>query len=167
MALALSRRQGHILGHAVTLATGWRASLVLAVAMGEWPDNVVVFDGMCNLCTWSVSFIISHDKHALFRFASIQSPAGRQLCQGSGIDPDTFNSILLLQRTGARRSSDAALAIATAFGGPWRLLAVLRIVPRPVRDWVYGSVARHRYRWFGRQAACLVPSAEIRHRFIE
>jgi predicted DCC family thiol-disulfide oxidoreductase YuxK len=135
--------------------------------MKEWPDNIVVFDGVCNLCTWSVSFIIRHDKRARFRFASIQSAAGQQLCQRFGIKPDQFDTVLLIQHNGARSCSDAALAIATTFGGPWRLLALARLVPRRVRDWVYGVVARYRYQWFGRQTACMVPSDEVRHRFIE
>jgi predicted DCC family thiol-disulfide oxidoreductase YuxK len=131
------------------------------------PDHVVVFDGVCNFCSWSVSFIIAHDKRALFRFAALQSAAGRELCQRSGIDPDQVDAVLLFQRDRVRRRSDAALAIATAFGGPWRLLAVFWLVPRPVRDWLYGIVARRRYRWFGQRTTCLVPTDEIRHRFIE
>jgi predicted DCC family thiol-disulfide oxidoreductase YuxK len=135
--------------------------------MKEWPDNIVIFDGVCNLCTWSVSFVIRHDKRARFRFASIQSEAGQQLCQRFGIKPGQFDTILLIQHDGVCSGSDAALAIATTFGGPWRLLVLVRLVPRQVRDWAYSVVARYRYRWFGRQTTCMVPSDEIRHRFIE
>lgn len=135
--------------------------------MEEWPDSIIVFDGVCNLCTRSVSFIIRHDQQARFRFASIQSAAGQRLCRRFGINPDQFDTVLLIQRDAVRGGSDAALAIATTFGGLWRLVALVRFVPRRVRDWAYGVVSRSRYRWFGRHTTCMVPSDDVRQRFID
>jgi predicted DCC family thiol-disulfide oxidoreductase YuxK len=129
-------------------------------------DNLILFDGVCNFCTWSVQFIIRHDKQAKFSFVSIQSPLGREICRGCGLDPDDVQTFLVL--TGGRTlvRSDAALEVAKQFGGLWGLLVVLRIVPRAWRDWLYAFVARRRYRWFGRRDRCMVPPAEVRERFL-
>jgi predicted DCC family thiol-disulfide oxidoreductase YuxK len=131
---------------------------------------VILFDGHCNLCSGSVRFVIRRDPRAQFRFASLQGDAARRLCAEAGIpaaaaaEPD---SIVLLVDGRALERSDAALAIAARLGFPWRLLAALRVVPRPIRDAAYRFVARNRYRWFGRTDACMVPTPELRARFID
>lgn len=134
--------------------------------MSQLPDNVVLFDGECGLCTASVQFIIRRDPQATFRYASLQSETGRQLSRRHGLDPDRFDSVVLIRRDGIRLRSDAALAIASQLGGAWRWLAVLRMIPRPARDWFYAVIARNRHRWFGRNAFCLTPSDDTTRLFL-
>lgn len=131
---------------------------------------IILFDGHCNLCSGAVRFVIGRDPRAQFRFASLQSEAARRLCAEAGIAAPIAaapDSIVLIAEGRALERSDAALAIAGRLGFPWRLLAALRIVPRPIRDAGYRFVARNRYRWFGRTDACMVPTPELRARFID
>jgi predicted DCC family thiol-disulfide oxidoreductase YuxK len=130
-------------------------------------DNVLLFDGLCNLCVGSIRFIIRHDRRALFKFASIQSEAGQKLYQAHGLDPNNLHTMLLITKTQAYFKSDAALEVARQFGGFWKLLLIFKIIPRSVRDWVYATIARNRYRWFGRRDTCLIPDPAIRERFLE
>ena len=126
---------------------------------------VVLFDGVCNLCNASVTFIIDRDPEALFRFAPLQSDVGRALvaeCEVEGED-----SIVLVEDGRCHVRSDAALRIARRLDGLWPLLGVLLIVPRPLRDAVYRLIARNRYRWFGKQDACRLPTPDLRARFLE
>ncbi len=134
--------------------------------MERFQDHIVLFDGVCNLCTSAVQFIIRHDRRAVWKFVSLQSELGRRLCAEHGCDPDDMQSILLLKEGVAYTRSDAALEIAREFDGPWRLLTVLRIVPRAVRDWVYSALAQNRYQWFGRRDTCMIPTDDLRARFL-
>jgi predicted DCC family thiol-disulfide oxidoreductase YuxK len=134
--------------------------------MIQIPDNLVLFDGVCNLCTASVRFIIQHDRKAIFRFASIQSEIGKEICRSQGLDPADVQTFLLISAGKILLRSDAAIAVASSFGGLWRLLRVFKLVPRVARDWIYSTVARNRYRWFGRTDACMIPSPEVRDRFV-
>jgi predicted DCC family thiol-disulfide oxidoreductase YuxK len=127
------------------------------------PKAVVLFDGVCNLCNVTVRFIIAHDPAAYFHFAALESKAaGRML--GARALPD---SIVFVEDGVLYTRSTAALRIARRLGLPWRLIGVLMVVPRPLRDLIYDWIARHRYRWFGRQDACMVPTPELRARFLE
>lgn len=136
--------------------------------MSELPfDRIVLFDGECAFCAASVQFVLRRDPGGLFRFAPLQSALGRDLCARHGVDPEALDTFVLVTRDGAFVRSDAALAVARELGAPWRVLAALgRLVPRPLRDWAYGVVARNRYRWFGRRDACLVPPDDARSRFL-
>ena len=127
---------------------------------------VVLFDGVCNLCNGSVQFIVRHDPAGRFRFASLQSEAGRALLRRHGLDPADLFSVILVEGGRAYSRSDAALRVAGGLSGGWRAVGALRVVPRPLRDLVYGWVARNRYRWFGRQDACMIPTPELRTRFL-
>ena len=129
---------------------------------------VLFFDGACNLCNRFVQFVIRHDREKLFLFASLQSEAGKQMLEtlkasGQKI-PDSvilsFNDRYYLQ-------SDAALQLLRLLGGSWKLLYGLMIVPRFIRNAVYDLIARNRYKWFGKRDACMVPTAELRARFLE
>jgi predicted DCC family thiol-disulfide oxidoreductase YuxK len=129
---------------------------------------VVMFDGVCNLCNGAVRFVIDRDPAGVFRFAALQSDAGRALLARLGVqlapgDPET---IVLVEGGRVYERSDAAVRIARRLAGPWRLFALLAIVPRRLRDAVYRFVARHRYRWFGRTAECRVPTPALRARFL-
>jgi len=128
--------------------------------------GVVVFDGVCNLCAHSVRFILAHEQHPALAFAPVQSIAGARLMREAGLDPEDARTFLLVSEGNAYVKSDAALRVARFLRMPWRLIAMLRVVPRPLRDLVYDIVARNRYRWFGRSDTCIVPSEAIRARFV-
>ena len=128
---------------------------------------VVLFDGVCNLCEGAVRFAIERDPAARLRFAPLQSPLGRALLAHHGYDPDALDAVVLVDGDGAHDRSTAALRLALWLRAPWPWLArPLLLVPRRLRDAVYGWIARSRYRWFGRRAECLVPTPELRARFL-
>ena len=132
--------------------------------------TIILFDGVCNLCSRSVRFVIARDPHAHFRFAALQGDAARRICAERGIPMPTAaepDSIIVLAGSRALERSDAALAIAARLPLPWPLLRVFRVIPRTIRDWLYRLVARNRYRWFGKADACMVPTPELRARFID
>ena len=135
--------------------------------MTQQRDAIVLFDGVCNLCSRSVTFIIEHEREPTIRFASVQSAAGARLLQHHGLDPTDVKTFVLIVGATAYTRSTAAIRVARRLRGAWRLLAVLWIVPRPLRDLAYNLVARNRYRWFGRRDSCMVPTPALRARFIE
>jgi predicted DCC family thiol-disulfide oxidoreductase YuxK len=131
------------------------------------PGPVVLFDGVCNLCNAGVRFVLRRDPSGIFRFAAQQSPVGQAMIAKyiSGSPPPS--SVILFAGDGVYTESTAMLEICARLGPPWSWLAILRIIPRRLRDACYGFVVRHRYQWFGRTDQCQVPSAEMKSRFIE
>lgn len=128
---------------------------------------IVLFDGVCNLCAGFVRFAIVRDPAARLRFASLQSELGRSLLRRHGYDPDAVETVILVDGEGAHDRSSAALRVATQLRAPWRWFGTpLLWVPRRWRDAVYDFVARRRYRWFGRRDECLVPTPDLRSRFL-
>ena len=128
---------------------------------------VVLFDGVCNLCNGSVRFVIERDPRKHFQFAPLQSATATRLISGSADRLAMPDSIVLVDDGRLYVRSEAALRIARRLRFPWPLLWVFMAVPRNLRDWVYDVIARHRYRWFGKRETCMVPSTEIRDRFLE
>ena len=128
--------------------------------------DVVLFDGVCNLCNGSVRFIIAHDPAAHFRFAALQSEAARRLLSESGLNDQLADSVALIECGRVFTRSTAALHIARRLCFPWPLLYTLIVVPRTLRDAVYNLIARHRYGWFGKRDACMVATPELRTRFL-
>jgi predicted DCC family thiol-disulfide oxidoreductase YuxK len=128
---------------------------------------VILFDGLCNLCAGSVRFVLERDPAGVFDFASLQTDAARALLSESGAPPDLPDSVVLVDGDGIHVRSEAALRIAARLRTPWPLLSVFRILPRALRDAAYDFVARHRYRWFGKRDACLVPTPALRARFLD
>jgi predicted DCC family thiol-disulfide oxidoreductase YuxK len=127
---------------------------------------IVLFDGVCNLCNGTVRFLIERDPGARLRFASLQSEFGRALQARYGLDPDALDTFVMVDGAGVHVRSDAMLRLLAGLSAPWRWLAWMRLLPRPLRDALYGVVARNRYRWFGRRDDCLVPTPELRARFL-
>lgn len=134
--------------------------------MSKVPDNLVLFDGVCNLCSALVQFIIRHDRAAKFRFAAIQSEIGNAIFQSHGLDPGELQTFVFIADRKMFIRSDAAIEVASRFGGAWKSLRLFKLVPRVVRDSIYTIVARNRYRWFGRKEVCMVPTPEIKERFL-
>ena len=129
-------------------------------------DNLILFDGLCNLCSRTVQFIIRNDRLAIYKFASIQSEIGQNIYRHHGLNPDDAQTFLLLSKGKVFQRSDAAIEMARQFGGIWRLASLFKILPRWFRDWLYSMLARNRYRWFGRRVQCIVPTDEIKGRFL-
>jgi predicted DCC family thiol-disulfide oxidoreductase YuxK len=127
---------------------------------------ILLFDGVCNLCNASVQFVIRHDKKRQFRFASLQSEQAQNLLIRFDLPPKALDSVVLIDDGKAFTRSSAALEIARKLGGIWAVAYIFIVVPRPVRDAVYDWVARNRYRWFGKKEACMVPTPELKNRFI-
>ena len=128
---------------------------------------VILFDGVCNLCNGFVQFVIARDPGARFQFAALQSDSARRLLARVDGLGQVHDSVVLVDRGRVYTRSSAALRIARGLPLPWSLARALIVVPRPLRDWVYDRVARHRYRWFGRKDTCMVPTPDVRARFLE
>ena len=126
----------------------------------------MLFDGVCKLCTGSVGFVLRHEQHEALRFAPLQSPAGIRLMQEFGIDPAQTGTFVVVADGRAYVKSDAAIRVARFLRGGWKWLVVMKVFPRPIRDCAYDFVARNRYRWFGRHAACIGPTPELQRRFL-
>jgi predicted DCC family thiol-disulfide oxidoreductase YuxK len=129
---------------------------------------VILFDGVCNLCNGFVQFVIRHDAAGRFRLAALQSDAGQALLRQHQLPtPPEPDSVVLLMDGRAYTHSAAALGILRELGGGWRWLAGWGLlVPRRLRDAVYRLIARNRYRWFGRQQACWLPTPALQSRFL-
>lgn len=129
-------------------------------------DPILLFDGVCNLCNGTVQFVIARDPEAKVRFASLQSDFAKQQFKELGIPNSYLDSIVLLEDGKVFFRSTAALRLTRHLSGLWPLLRFLTVIPAPVRDLVYDWIARNRYRWFGRQETCWVPTPELKGRFV-
>jgi predicted DCC family thiol-disulfide oxidoreductase YuxK len=136
------------------------------VAPAQEPP-IILYDGVCVLCSRVVRFVVRHDRAALFRFASMQSEPGRRLLARHGLPLDSWDSFVLVEDGAAYLKSTAFLRVVTRLSGPWPALAVGRFLPERLRDQAYDLVARNRYRLFGRRDSCMVPTPEVRSRFLE
>lgn len=124
----------------------------------------MLFDGICHLCDAGVRLIVRHDPAGRIKFAPIQSPLGRKLYTRHDLDPESPNTMLFLTPRGAFQAGDAALEIARTLGGMWKMLLIVKPLPRALRDAAYYFIARNRYRWFGKDEACMLPTPELKER---
>lgn len=129
----------------------------------EGGGPIILFDGVCNLCTASVRFVIARDSRRRFRFASLQSAAAERLLG----ERDQLESMVLVADGKSYRKSTAALLIAKRLDGAWPLLAAFLVIPRPLRDAVYDFIGRRRYRMFGKRDVCWVPRPDLAERFLD
>lgn len=133
------------------------------------PNNkkIILFDGVCNLCNNSVNFIIDRDKKDIFRFASLQSSIGKKLTSDRGIDTQLMDSIILIEPGVAYyQKSTAALMIAKDLAGAYSFLHYFSVLPVSFRDGVYGLIAKNRYRWFGKEESCRIPTPGLKAKFL-
>jgi predicted DCC family thiol-disulfide oxidoreductase YuxK len=128
-------------------------------------NNIVLFDGVCNLCNRSVDFIIRHEKSHKLQFASLQSDVGKSIVNKSGFD-EIPDSVMLYVDGKLLIRSDAVLAISTYLKRPYAYGIIFKYVPKILSDSVYNLIAKNRYRWFGKKETCRVPSADERERFL-
>jgi predicted DCC family thiol-disulfide oxidoreductase YuxK len=133
----------------------------------EAQHGIVLFDGVCNLCNGFVNFVIDRDPAGYFKFGALQAEAAQPFLERYGLHPDYLESLILIEQGRCYRNSTAALRIVRRLGGMWPLLYGLILVPRPLRDALYRSIARHRYRWFGRRESCRLPTPDVLDRFLE
>jgi predicted DCC family thiol-disulfide oxidoreductase YuxK len=129
-------------------------------------SEVVLFDGVCTLCNGSVLFIIKRDNKAKFTFASLQSSFGQSQLKKFGLPVRELNTIFLIKDEKFFKKSDAALEIAKGMNGLWPVLYVFKIIPSFIRNFIYDWIAKNRYRWFGKQEACMIPTPELKARFL-
>ncbi len=130
------------------------------------PDGLMVFDGVCNFCSGTVRLVTFMDPEGLISFSPIQSAYGQILCRDAGVDPDDPTTFLFFDRGRAVQASDAMAALAARLNRPWRWLRFITLAPRPLRDGVYRWIAVNRYRLFGKRTTCMVPTREMRARFL-
>lgn len=128
--------------------------------------RIILFDGVCNFCNSSVQFIIKRDIKGRYKFTSLQSPIGQQLLKANEI-PDELDSFIYLEGSTVYYKSTAALKVCKGLKGPWKLMYAFIVVPRPIRDLVYGVIAKNRYKWFGKRETCMIPTPEQRERFLD
>lgn len=128
--------------------------------------DIILFDGVCNLCNHAVNFIIDHDPSQRFVFASLQSNSGQELLQQYDLDEQYLDSLVLIQRKKAYLKSAAALRIARYLSGIWPLSYAFILLPPFIRNFFYDIVARFRYRLFGRRSQCRIPTPELKARFL-
>jgi predicted DCC family thiol-disulfide oxidoreductase YuxK len=140
----------------------------LAVAdLAHVSKPVIVFDGVCHLCTGFAKFVIGHDRDSQFLFMAAQSPRGAALYRLLGLDSSDFETNLLILEGRVYTEMDAFIEITRRFGGLWRVTPFLYAVPRPIRDRLYNRIARNRYAWFGKRDRCFMPTPELSARFLD
>ena len=129
--------------------------------------HTILFDGVCNLCNNAITFVIQRDRKDVFVYAPLQSTAGELLAKQYSIDTNKVDSIILIKNKKAFTKSTAALRIAQNLSGLWPALVVFLIIPPFIRNWVYDYVAKNRYKWFGRKDACMIPTPELKAKFLD
>ena len=127
---------------------------------------IVLFDGICNFCNGSVNFILKRDRKKVFRFAAMQSRAGQEILTEFGLPLDDFDSMVFVEDGKAHTKSTAVLRIVRRMDGLWPVFYPLIFLPRAVRDAGYSLIARNRYRWFGKRDVCMVPTDDMKERFL-
>ena len=133
--------------------------------MDEKP--IILFDGVCNFCNGSVNFLIRRDKKNVFRFAALQSQTAQKLLAQYKKQKKGFESFVLMQDGKAYEKSSAALKVLKKLPWYWKWAQVFWIVPKFIRDGVYDVIARNRYKWFGKKEECMIPTSEVRNRFLD
>ncbi|GAB4476706.1 MAG: DUF393 domain-containing protein [Thermoflexibacter sp.] len=128
--------------------------------------NIVLFDGVCNLCNGAVNFLIDYDKNNHLHFASLQSEVGQEILQHYGLNTTDFDTFLFLSKEKLFTRSTAALEIVKVVGGFWSFLYIFRFVPTFIRDGIYNLVAKNRYKLFGKRDACRMPTPELKAKFL-
>lgn len=135
--------------------------------IAESSNSIILFDGVCNLCNGTVNFVADRDPDLHFRMASLQSETGQKLLDLYQLPKDNFETIILIEGGQAYTHSTSILRILKKLNGLWPMLSLFLLLPSPLRDWCYQWVSDNRYRWFGREETCRIPTPEMAHRFLE
>lgn len=137
--------------------------------MQNFPINkkIILFDGVCNLCNLAVQFVIQHDTKDVFRFVALQSELGQEILKHIGVNPANVDSIILYEPGIAYYyKSQAVLEIAKHLGGFWHFGTIFRVIPTGIRNQLYDYIAKNRYKWYGKKENCMIPTPELRAKFL-
>ncbi|MDR6844240.1 thiol-disulfide oxidoreductase DCC family protein [Flavobacterium granuli] len=130
--------------------------------------KIILFDGVCNLCNSAVQFVIEHDKNDVFRFVALQSELGQEILNHIGINSVNIDSIVLYEPGVAYYyKSSAAIQISENLDGFWHFGTFFKIIPAGIRNLLYDYIAKNRYRWYGKKESCMVPTPELKMKFLE
>ena len=129
-------------------------------------NPILLFDGVCNLCNGAVQFVIKFDSKNTLRFTALQSDTGQQILEHFNLPKEDIFSVILVENGKVYVRSSAALRMYKNMGGFWSLMYLFIIIPRPVRDAVYNFIAKNRYKWFGKKESCMIPTPELKSRFL-
>lgn len=140
---------------------------MLAFFMPSENNNIILFDGVCNFCNAVTNFIIRQDKKKIFRFAAFQSTVGQKILKQLNFSLDSFETFLFIANGKIYKKSNAALRLYNKLSWYWKWTQLFWIFPRFFRDWIYDIIARNRYKWFGKREECMVPTAELKERFLD
>jgi predicted DCC family thiol-disulfide oxidoreductase YuxK len=127
---------------------------------------VILFDGVCNFCNGAINFVLKHDKKGIFRFAPLQSEAGQKLLQQFNLSTKDFDSFVLVDNGKIYKKSSASLQVMNKLPWYWKEVQIFRVIPTIFRDAIYDFIAKNRYKWFGKKEQCMIPTPEIRSRFL-
>jgi len=133
---------------------------------------IVLYDGVCGLCNRAVQFLLKRDRHDRLQFASLQSDLAARVLRRRGMDPKSLDTVYAVlnydePNEALLTKGDAFLFFAGVIGGIWSVARVVKVIPRPVRNWLYDFVARHRYQVFGKSESCMLPDPKQSHKFLE
>ena len=128
--------------------------------------QIILFDGVCNLCNGLVRFIIKRDPEAKFRFASLQSESGQSILYKLGLDQSNFDSVIYIKGDNYFIKSSAGLNVLNDIGGIWKMFFLFIIIPKFIRDFFYDIISKSRYKIFGKRESCMIPTSEIKQRFL-
>ena len=133
---------------------------------------IILYDGVCGLCNRLNQFLLKRDRHDRFRFASLQSELGRSILQRHGANPDLLDTFYVIENYDSSDErllsrSDAALRVVRELGGVWTIFGIGALLPRFIRDLLYNSIARNRYRVFGKSETCMMPDPKYRTKFLD
>ncbi|MCF6129534.1 thiol-disulfide oxidoreductase DCC family protein [Flavobacterium sp. AS60] len=136
--------------------------------MSELPKDkkIILFDGVCNLCDSSVQFVIKHDKKDIFRFIPLQSELGQKMINHIGISASAIDSTILYENDNAYYKAQAAFRILKDLNSPYRFLLIFSILPNSVSNFIYDYIAKNRYKWFGKKVSCMIPTPELKSKFL-
>jgi predicted DCC family thiol-disulfide oxidoreductase YuxK len=132
----------------------------------DLPQPLVLFDGVCNLCSGWVQFVLAREREPALHFAAMQSSAGQRVLRALGLPLDAYESFLFIEDGAVHTKSRGFFRMLRHLRRPWPWLGFARILPRPLADWGYDRIARNRYRLFGRRDRCMVPRADLADRFL-
>ncbi len=128
---------------------------------------LILFDGVCNFCNYWVNFAIKKDRKKKLKFTTLQGATAKQLLPKYHINPTSLSSVILIDNGKVYTQSSAAIRICKYLDGGWKLFYGLIIIPKFIRDFFYNIIARNRYKWFGKKERCMVPTPELKERFLD
>lgn len=129
-------------------------------------NGIILFDGFCNLCSWSVQFILKRDSKNYFKFASLQSDSGKLILSNFNLPRQFDKSVIFIENNSVYFKSEAAIHIVKKLRRGWPLLYSFKIIPKPIRDYFYVLVSKNRFKWFGKRNTCYIPIHNYSYKFL-